>query len=44
MSVMVSFWWVEESVKKKIYWIVWKNICVLKDKGDLGFRDIEDFN
>lgn len=44
MSAMASFWRDECDEKRKIHWISWDKICVSKENGGLGFKDIEDFN
>ncbi|KAA3469171.1 reverse transcriptase [Gossypium australe] len=30
--------------KKGIHWSAWKNLCILKDCGSLGFRNMSQFN
>ena len=44
-SAMTSFWWNSCEGKRKIPWVAWKKMmCQSKEKGGLGFRDLEDFN
>lgn len=43
-SAMVEFWWSSGNNKKKISWVAWKKLCKSKDRGGLGFHDIELFN
>ena len=30
--------------KRKIAWVKWKTVCLPKDKGGLGIKDIKTFN
>lgn len=39
-----NFWWGESEVGNKMHWKAWKDLCVAKDKGGMGFRDLEHFN
>ncbi|XP_071933722.1 uncharacterized protein [Coffea arabica] len=43
-SLMSNFWWGDINGKNKIHWCSWRKITQEKDKGGLGFKDLEAFN
>ncbi|CAG7905917.1 unnamed protein product [Brassica rapa] len=43
-SALTEFWWSSGNNRKKIAWVAWQKLCKSKDKGGLGFKDLEKFN
>lgn len=43
-SMLAAFWWGAEPHQRKIHWVAWERLCLPKDQGGLGFRDLEAFN
>ena len=39
-----QFWWGGEDNQKRMHWMAWWKMCVPKDQGGMGFRDIHCFN
>ncbi|CAA7037370.1 unnamed protein product [Microthlaspi erraticum] len=43
-SAIARFWWSSKIESKGLHWIAWEKICISKDEGGLGFRDMQNFN
>ena len=43
-SSLAKYWWGQTKDEKQTQWINWKKLCTLKDRGGMGFRDIQAFN
>ncbi|KAA3468379.1 reverse transcriptase [Gossypium australe] len=43
-GIMNKFWWANGKSGKGIHWCSWKDLCLPKSFGGMGFRDLSFFN
>ena len=43
-SAVAQFWWSPGGSSRGLHWKSWDKVCVSKEEGGLGFKDITDFN
>ncbi|KAA3477739.1 reverse transcriptase [Gossypium australe] len=43
-NIMSKFWWRNSKTNKGIHWCRWRDLCILKAQGGLGFKNFEFFN
>jgi len=43
-SIMCRFWWGHKSNQGRVYWIRWEWLGAPKNRGGMGFRDLEVFS
>lgn len=44
IKAISQFWWGDEDQQKHMHWFSWWKMCVPKNQGGMGFRDLESFN
>ena len=44
ISLMSDFWWRNNKESRGMHWKAWGHLTQPKDRGGLGFKDLEDFN
>ncbi|XP_048605541.1 uncharacterized protein LOC106393034 [Brassica napus] len=43
-KAMADFWWNSLEHKRKMHWLSWSTLCLVKEQGGLGFKDLQSFN
>ena len=43
-SLVQHFWWGKVKDEKKLAWLSWDKLCMPKEIGGMGFRDLRMFN
>jgi hypothetical protein len=43
-AMMSKFWWGHKENENKIAWMSWKKLSMAKERGGMGYRDLESFN
>ncbi|KAA3458125.1 reverse transcriptase [Gossypium australe] len=43
-GILAKFWWKKSQNRKGIHWCAWKDLCLLKENGGIGFQNLADFN
>lgn len=43
-NIFAKFWWQKAYGKRGIHWCQWKYLCLPKEEGGLGFRNMAQFN
>jgi hypothetical protein len=43
-SMICRYWWSQQDKKNKMHMLAWELLCIRKEKGDLGYRDLHLFN
>ena len=38
------FWWGQNGERRKIHWVKWNTLCQPKNEGNMGFKDLANFN
>jgi hypothetical protein len=41
---MSNFWWGDGADRKRMHWLAWWKMCIPKQQGGMGFREIKCFN
>ena len=43
-TLIRKFWWGQKGDKREIHWVKWEDLCLHKDQGGVGFKDLTMFN
>ena len=43
-DAMSQYWWGDEEDQQRMHWFAWWKMCIPKERGGMGFRDIHSFN
>ena len=43
-STLANYWWGQKYDERKIHWVCWQKLCTDKNRGGMGFQDINAFN
>ena len=45
IKIMIcKFWWGQRGDRRKVHWVKWSKLCRPKNKGGMGFRELQKFN